>query len=117
MNVLIAHHDEIARIVFAHYCKQMNIKDCEEIAERNEVYKKLQENKFDVLITNIDWIFNVSSLNAWLSFNKVSRLTKILVVTTEFSLDHKKWCENEGVFYVTLPLNYKAFKVIIETNK
>ncbi|MBP1155088.1 hypothetical protein ACVLD2_001006 [Paenibacillus sp. PvR052] len=117
MNALIAHHDELARIVFTHYCKQSNIIDCYEVEERNEVYKKVQEKKFDVLIINIDWIFNVSSLNAWLSYNRVLRHTKILAVTTDFCLDHEKWCENQCIFYRALPLTYRVFnKVLIESN-
>lgn len=45
MNALIAHHDELTRKVFALYCKQSNIKDCNVVAERSEAYKKVQERK------------------------------------------------------------------------
>lgn len=116
MNALIAHNDKIARMVFTHYCNQINIKDYNEIAKRNEVYKELQKEYFDVLIIKINWIFNVSLLNPWLRYNKESRMTKIIAVTTDFSLDHKEWCENEDISYVTLPLTYRMFKVLFESD-
>lgn len=80
------------------------------------IRKSKKEKNFDVLIIHIDWIFEVLPLSVWLSYNRMRKNTEIIAFTTDFSLDHAEWCENNNVLYVMLPLTHSVFKVLIESN-
>lgn len=117
MSALIAHHDELARRVLAMYLKKSNINNCYEAKERNEACSEILNKQTNLLVIHIDWIFNSPSLITWLTSNKIYKKTRIIAVSTDFSLDHEKWCEENAIHYVMLPLTFSVFKVIIESNR
>ncbi|AFH60626.1 hypothetical protein ACVNS2_08110 [Paenibacillus caseinilyticus] len=116
MNAIIAHQDEIARKVFTAYFKKLSIKSCNEARDHMETITIIQKNEIDLLVIPINWLFNDTILISWLGYNKVYKKTKIIAVTTDFSLDHEEWCEEHGIYYIMLPLTFSIFKVLVVSN-
>lgn len=114
MKVLIAHHADITRQVFAAYCGRLAYADCLGVKSAKDAYRELDTHEYDLVIIRFEWIHN--SKLEWLSRLPSSNI-RVVAVTTDFSKKHEQWCKRMGIFsYIQLPMSFNLFRKLLQAN-